>query len=692
MTLKARAALVLVAVALAAAACSAYLARGVPLQTNLLAMLPPTERDPVAEEVVAKLAGAVGGRVVFMVSHERTGPARHAAEIFTMSLQQAGGLRAVMAHFGTVDLSLPAKLYAAHRFGLLTDADRQGLSAPGFNVREAALRQLVAPLPQAELWRAGTVFYAATARAAAKRDMERIGIGATLGVALLVLLAFRTLRPMLLGLLSAAIGILFGTLAVLVLDGEVQLVSLAFGASLIGEAVDYSILLFAAHLAAGAVWTPERGVAAVRPGLTVAVATSLLAYALLALLPFPGISQIARFALVGLAASYLTVLWLLPAFMQRPSTRDPALATGWASRLLERWSAVLRARYAPVAALAIALVCVPGWLSLHANDDVRLLISRDPELAQQEAAIRALTGLDAGGRFFLVRGATAEEVLQREAALVQRLRALEHTGALARHQAVSDQVPPRSRQEEDRALVAKRVFGEPQTLLRELAQVGFPAGSAKALVQDFQHSREPLTVAQWLDSPLSSPMRHLWLRELPASVVTLHGERDAGATALIATGLDGVTLVDKAGSVSALLGWYRASALPGLLIAAAAVMLVLVLRYGAREAPRLMLPVVLALLLSAAIFGYSGQPLTVFALGGWLLTLGIGVNYAIFLREGMERRGATAMAVMLSGSTTLLAWGLLALSGVPALRQFGFALLTGIAGAVLLTPLALRRP
>jgi predicted exporter len=58
----------------------------------------------------------------------------------------------------------------------------------------------------------------------------------------------------------------------------------------------------------------------------------------------------------------------------------------------------------------------------------------------------------------------------------------------------------------------------------------------------------------------------------------------------------------------------------------------------------------------------------------------------------MERRGATAMAVMLSGSTTLLAWGLLALSGVPALRQFGFALLTGIAGAVLLTPLALRRP
>src|SRR5204862_7227856 len=128
------------------------------------------------------------------------------------------------------------------------------------------------------------------------------------------------------------------------------------------------------------------------------------------------------------------------------------------------------------------------------------------------------------------------------------------SGALARHQAVSDQVRPRARQAEDRALVAKRVFGEPQTLMCELAQVGFPAASAKTLVQDFERSREPLTVAAWLDSPLSSPMRHLWLRDLPGSVVTLHGERDATATAQIAAGLDGVTLVDKAGSVSALLG------------------------------------------------------------------------------------------------------------------------------------------
>jgi len=774
MTLKARAAFFLLAVAVVAAIGATYFARGVPLQSNLLAMLPATERDAEVEQVIARLGTALAGRVAFVVSQSDAAAARRSAEAFGETLKAGGALRALLVRLPPMDRSLPAQLYAAGRFGLLTDEDRAALAGGDFNVRDAALRQLVVPLPHgialpaaqdpfgffgrwiaarepkagqvrledgylvareggrvrvllvgevdgdvydqavqervitayeraasrlraadpgAELWRTGTVFYAAQARASAMRDMERIGICAALGVALLVLAAFRSLRPMLLGLVSAAIGILFAAVATLRLDGELHLVSLAFGASLIGEAVDYSILLFAAHLAAGSSWTADRGIALVRPGLTVAVGTSLLAYALLALLPFPGVSQIARFALIGLALSYLSVLWLLPAFLTRPSKRDPATATAWAARLLDRWSALLRDRRALIGAALLFAACIPGWLALKPNDDVRLLVARDAGLARDEAAIRSLAGLESSGRFFLVRGADTEQVLVRETALVQRLRALERSAGLAAHQAVSDYVPPRARQDEDRALVAKRVFGDPQLLVRELASAGYALEAGKQLLADFAGAA-PLSLGQWLASPLSTPVRHLWAplgEGAPASVVTLRGERDAATLAAATAGLEGVTLVDKPASVSTLLGRYRQWALPGLLVAGAAIFIVLAFRYGVRAAPRLMLPVVAGELVSAAVFGYSGQPLTLFAVAGWMLTLGIGVNYAIFLREGMDRRGATAMAVLVASATTLLAWGLLALSGVPALRQFGLALLTGIAGAVLLTPLALRR-
>jgi predicted exporter len=48
------------------------------------------------------------------------------------------------------------------------------------------------------------------------------------------------------------------------------------------------------------------------------------------------------------------------------------------------------------------------------------------------------------------------------------------------------------------------------------------------------------------------------------------------------------------------------------------------------------------------------------------------------------------MAVMLSACTTLLGFGLLSFSGVPALQHFGIALATTVAGSLAFAPLALR--
>ncbi|HUQ24874.1 MAG TPA: MMPL family transporter, partial [Burkholderiales bacterium] len=328
------------------------------------------------------------------------------------------------------------------------------------------------------------------------------------------------------------------------------------------------------------------------------------------------------------------------------------------------------------------------------NDDVRLLVPRQPELALQDAAIRSMTGFDAGTRFFLVRGASDEDVLLNETNLTKRLRELEQVGALSGHQAVSDFVPPGAAQEANRALVQKHVFADGEALARTLIDVGFRPEAAKALPGEFERAAKPVTVADWLASPLSTPFRHLWAPAgdaVPASVVTLVGERDPARVAQAHAKLEGVTLVDKATSVSLLLGKYRAWAVPGLAAAALMMLVVLALRYGPRAALAVLVPVLLGEALSLAAFGYMGVPVTLFGVVGWTLGLGIGVNYSIFLREGIDRPGATAMAVMLSACTTLLGFGLLAFSGVPALRHFGIALATTIAGSLLFAPLALAR-
>ena len=51
-----------------------------PLQTNLLALLPATEADPVAEKAVDTLATALGDRTVFLVTSNDAAHAKAAAK------------------------------------------------------------------------------------------------------------------------------------------------------------------------------------------------------------------------------------------------------------------------------------------------------------------------------------------------------------------------------------------------------------------------------------------------------------------------------------------------------------------------------------------------------------------------------------------------------------------------------------
>jgi predicted exporter len=95
------------------------------------------------------------------------------------------------------------------------------------------------------------------------------------------------------------------------------------------------------------------------------------------------------------------------------------------------------------------------------------------------------------------------------------------------------------------------------------------------------------------------------------------------------------------------------------------------------------------MILALGVFGWLGTPLNLFNLMGLVLVLGVGVNYAIFLREGGVRAAATLAGVLLSAGTTMLSFGLLAFSSMPVLSSFGLTLLVGVSIAVLLAPTVL---
>jgi predicted exporter len=567
---------------------------------------------------------------------------------------------------------------------------------------DAARQALAQTSPDAtlDLLRAGIPLHAEAAAVQAHREINTIGWGSLAAVLLLVWLAFRSPRPIVLVALSLGIGCAVALSVTAWVFGSVHLLTLIFGASLVGVAEDYGIHYYASRQ--GQPWATPRGLMRqLLPGLLLALATSVLAYLALGLAPFPGLRQMALFSSVGLVAAMLTVVCWFP-LLDRGTVHPNRFAQTVGASLVHwprldwpllhgrRTSLPTPSRrdtrrawalYALLGALCIA--GLTGLWRLQTNDDVRQLQSSPPELMQSQIRLGRLLGVASPAQFYLVQGTDAEQVLQREEALTARLDTLARRHGLA-YSALSDWVPSTARQRADAALTA-------QAEGQALGMVGRALGES---LQRPAFPEEPLTVARWLDSPASAAARPLWLGELKgaasptqASVVLLRGLHDTTLLpelAAAADGLPGVRWVDKAGEITALLGRYRVAMGLLLLIAHAAVFAALAWRFG-RSAWRAWLPTALGSVITLALLGLLGQPLQLFNVLALLLLLGVGVDYGIFLLEH-PNDGSAWLAVSLGAASTWLAFGLLGLSSTPALRAFGLTLLFGVAIVGLLAP------
>lgn len=739
-----------------------------PLETDLLALLPPTEKNANAEAAVRALSEQLGNRALFLVGHADARIAGSGARRFAAGLESSDAFVRVVVDVPPIDSRMLADFYAPYRAGLLTLADREALAHPDYPAESVLLRRLHQPFhpgvttgvatdpfgflqrwlsrlplmqtrlglhdgllsvrdeqatwmlvlaeprgsafdaatqarvvsavaaaeaalastaPDHTLLRTGTVFYGEAARSSAEREVDLIGGGSLIGIVLMMWLLFRSVGPLALSLLTVSCGIVCAIAAVLATQERIHLITLVFGASLIGEAVDYAIQYFAARLDAGERWQPEAGRARILPGLAVALATSLIGYGALTLTPFPAIRQIALFAFAGLGAAWVSVVLFLPLLTRRPGRRN-ARDIRLPQRLLGFWQAHATPRRMASLLVCLLLASIPGWLQLVADDDVRQLVSRPAALVAQEERIRTLAGASGSSRFFLIEGRDDDEALRREEALTTRLRPWLGK-ALSGYTAISDFVPSAATQAENRRRLADTLPPDRTTRL-------FAANELQPVVaREWQSGlvhQTPLSLQDWQESPLAKAMQHQILRPADggtALIVTLSGDDGALDVSAIAADLPGVSAVNKTASVSALFAEYRRLAAWWLPLAALIVLGVLAWRYGLRQGAAILLPTLAATGFALGLYGWLDLPLTLFSLMALVLVLGVGVNYAIFIVEAGDRAPVPFAGVLLSAATTLLSFGLLSLSGMPALHQFGLLLLGGVTTAVALAPMAL---
>ncbi|MFZ6870868.1 MMPL family transporter [Undibacterium sp. Di27W] len=749
-----------------------WLGKRIAPDTDILALLPVQERDPVLQQSFAHMVDTAQQRVVVLIGANDWEQAKQAATAYQkvlasrtdlltatnisdqaqndwlavfqkqslglLTAQQEQQLRIEPAQYWT-DLAL-AKMYSAFSgpklgsfqddpFNLfsgwvqeraqetpvrprdgylfLADKEKQYVLLP-LTLKPSAFsltaQEAVVPLlgkaaeaallatPSVEVISAGVVLHAAAAGQQAGGEVSTIGLGSLIGIILLMWLSFRSLKPITLILLSIGVGFLGALSVCWMLFGSIHLLTLVFGASLIGVAQDYGIYFLCNRLSADVSIDSPTLLKRMLPGLSLTLLAAVIGYLGLGLTPFPGLRHMAVFSALGLVFAWLTVICWFPQLINAGSLKSGKLVARYSAALMHWPRLGLNLRSFVVLAI-FAIATVIGCSRLGANDDIRLLQNSPKHLVADQIKLGKLLDAPTPVQYFLVRGGSAEIVLQREEALKRKLDPLIERHTISGYQALSNWIPSAQLQKQRHQLIDEKLLAEGGALSLLAGKVEEDAAWANAIRKHLLTLTASTSIDEFLKTSAGEPWRHLWLGQIGneyASIVALRGLSYAnnGLATLQQTGqgLEGVQWVDKVNEISSVLGRYRAYM--GWVVSAAYLVVFALLfpRYR-RNAWRVLAPTMCASLVTLGLLGLAGQSLQLFHVLALMLLLGVGVDYGIFMQEHPDRRNATPwLAVGLSAANTLLSFGLLGLSRTPALQAFGLTMLIGTAMVWLIVP------
>lgn len=534
-----------------------------------------------------------------------------------------------------------------------------------------------------ELLAASGLLYAANGQRQASREMTWVGGGATLGILLLLLLAFRRWR-VLLAFVPVVIGMLFGMVTCVAVFGHLHVITLVLGASLIGVAVDYPLHALSKSWSLKP-WRSWPALHLTLGGLSLSLATSCIGYLALAWTPFPALTQIAVFSAAGLVGAYLTTVCLLPAMLNSLELCPAEWPLRIAEHLLSMRASLLRRLPTPVLLTLLLVFCALGLLHLTSKNDIRQWIGAPPELMTEAQSIARITGYQPTSQFFLVRAANPQQLLERSTALSQRLDQLVSLDKLQGYLALNQLISPPTEQRRVRdALARLPLYWQP------LIDLGVPEPALRSELARLQMLPDQ-DIDTALAGPLGEPWRALWLGPTDggvAGMVSLQGLNEAALLRVQALDLEGVQLVDRLGDLNDVFAATQLSAAELKLLSCILIVLLLILPFGLKGALRVIALPLLAALCSLASLGWLGQPLTLFSLFGLLLVTAISVDYAILMREQIGGAAVSLLGTLLAAVTTWLSFGLLAISTTPAVSNFGLSVSLGLAFSFMLAPWA----
>ncbi|SAK92704.1 exporter-like protein [Caballeronia temeraria] len=539
------------------------------------------------------------------------------------------------------------------------------------------------------------------------RDVRWLSAASIVLIVVLLLAVYRSVPTLLLGLMPVLSGVAAGVAAVSLAFGTVHGLTLGFGTTLIGEAVDYSIYLFVQSAGVQRRESMKDWVAGFWPTIRLGVLTSICGFASMLFSGFPGLVQLGLYSIVGLSTAGIVTRFVLPHLLPQ----------GFAIRDVSRLGTLL-ARFAAQASrlrLALAVLLFAAVAALltqrHGLWSQELsALSPVPKASQDlDERLRADVAAPDVRYLVVVSAASEQTALERAEAVARQLQPLVDANVIAGYESPARYLPSDAAQRariaslpaadtlRSRLAIALRdqtIRVKPEVFEPFIADI--EAARAEPLLRraDLQGTSMALAVDSLLTERDGRWTAMLPLRASQGSDVQVQKIRAAVAASHVPDAL----FVDMKAEADHLYQNYvhediRLS-LGG--FAAIVVLLVLALRSPVRAA-RTLAPLVAAVIVVIAGLAVAGKSLTILHLIGMLLIVAVGSNYALFFNYRAHASDnaispQTLVSLVIANLATVLGFGLLALSNVPMLKTFGLTVGPGAILALVFSAILAPRP
>ena len=538
----------------------------------------------------------------------------------------------------------------------------------------------------------GSAFHSHKSSNAAVSEIGTISTISLSIVIIMLILVFRSPLPLFASLASIFISIGTAFLSTMLVYGQIHILTLIIGTSLIGSCIDYSLHYFVNWKAHTRLKTTAEIRAHLFKGLFLSMLSTEICYILLMFAPFDILKQMGVFSSTGIFSSFLTVIALYPLFPLPKAERRTLSALA-----LYKPSPLKKIPHATLI-ISLTLIAIFGTIiaiqhkNLRIENDMNRLYSMEGRVKDDTELSEKITGYHPLG-WFIVSGETEEILLQNEEKICRELETVQTGGYLA----TSRFIPSLKKQEES-VRAAQNLI---PLASEQFAMLGYGDADYEAFMSQLDSAlSKRLLPSESLPDSLKTISNMLWLGEidgkfysiiLPVTVV------DEAAYVRIAKESGCAYYENKMKDLGLGLDSLTRLAIVLFCIAYAIILIVLKRFYTWRQTAKIASLPLMCVLLIVSAFLIIGQAVEFFSLTGIILVFGLGLDYIIYMIENMKRAKLQQtdeeahfsklepFAIALSFVTTVISFGALAFSTFVPVQTMGLTITLGLIAAFVCT-------